>query len=1149
LHGLERENGEGKMKRRLVVVLIGLLCLSMFSILAPSLVKVSASSPPGMVNDFVGYPSGTYDLLLWGNPLINEFPDTSVTAFKIYKDGSLLATVDWTTCRYRDYNPVNRQCQYGVSAVNAAGEGPQKTYWEWWSSQPNDYYDLTLYCSPPGAGYIAGMSAQTLRSGQTTAGQVYMPAMVTAHPAPDYNFTGPWTKTGAISITYYGSQPICYIDNWWGAATITGYFQQLPAHDVTIAAHCNTEGADVSVPITMDGASTGYNTPHVFSSLTGSHTFAVPNTDPSGHPFTQWNTGETTTTITVAGGGTYTAYYQAPPPPTYDVTINAHCNTEGADVNVAITKDGSSTGFSTPHTFTGLTGTNSFSVPSSDASGHPFLYWNTGQTTTTITVSSGGTYLAYYQVPPPETYTVSFIESGLPPGTQWGVTLNSQTKTSTSDTIAFNVPSGSYSFSVASPTGYTAVPSSGGLLINGPWTVSITFVVSLAVSISPTAVTMDVGQSQLFTAGATGGTPPYAYKWYLDTVLISGATSSTWTFTPTSAALHSVFVRATDALGVFADSVTSSIIVHNQMSVSISPTSVTRFVDQSQTFTMSLYGGSYPYTLQWYLNGNPVPGATNNYWIFSPAASGSYVIQMQVRDSAGATAASNTANAQVLALESYKGIRNTITGVTSILAEAPWSFSLQQNFWIQCLHWNIYGTTVLWCQNCIKIAKPTGTMMCDVEIWNMAANPPLLLYHQYNLAIGIPDKLYFESVISGKAITFANSAGLYIYNMADHFLVSSDVYVLHSSTCFVVVGLSSGANAKFVSGSGYVTCQTMIDNSLKDGYISGIVPHGAETGETSTGLAWDLTGHFTYLATSTDEGVYFEPNYYSPTSQATSFEILGKPMRGLVLSANCPVYLDLYDDHGRCVGYNKTSGEVDFQIDNAFWVSNQTLFVFDPSGIYRLEVTGTDNGTYELKTSWQDVTGATCIITNSTGTITKNVTQVYAVGASANVALINILSSKTVVCQGFNSQVNVTVADLSGLNETFDVVLYANGTTIGTQRVFNLSGWNSTVACFAWNTTGFAKGNYTIWAYAWPVLGESDTTDNTFTDGWVILTIPGDIDGSFNVDGSDLGLLGLAWYSKPGDPNWNPNADLNNDGLVDGGDLGILGFYWFQTGP
>jgi len=65
-------------------------------------------------------------------------------------------------------------------------------------------------------------------------------------------------------------------------------------------------------PISMDGAPTGFNTPHNFTGLTGTHTFTVPNIDAWGNPFRQWFTGETSSTITVTADGTYTAQYYAP---------------------------------------------------------------------------------------------------------------------------------------------------------------------------------------------------------------------------------------------------------------------------------------------------------------------------------------------------------------------------------------------------------------------------------------------------------------------------------------------------------------------------------------------------------------------------------------------------------------------------------------------------------------------------------------------------------------------------------------------------------------------------------------------------------------------------------------------------------------------
>ena len=489
-------------------------------------------------------------------------------------------------------------------------------------------------------------------------------------------------------------------------------------------------------------------------------------------------------------------------------------------------------------------------------------------------------------------------------------------------------------------------------------------------------------------------------------------------------------------------------------------------------------------------------------------------------------------------LESHRGIRNTVTGITSIAADLPGGFSLQQNFWIEYFNWRLGSRHVLWCQNVIDILPLRAGMVCDVEVHNTEVDPPKLIFRGQNFAgTSIPDTMNFVSGISGTSISFTNSAGSYTCKLADYLDVSGDVYVLPDEptwSCFVIAGDRNGATAHFTSGDGYVSCKTMIGDldHERDGRISAIVPNDGGTGEKSTGLTWFLTGHFTHLdtsGTSTDKGVYFVPDYGSSASRTTSFDILGKPMRSLVVSADCPVYLDLYDDQGRCVGYNKTSGTVDFQIDNVFWISNQTLLVFDPSSTYRLEVTGTDNGTYEMETSWQDIAGTTITMLHSNSTITENETQVYTFGADPNVVLMNILPSKTVVCQGFGLQVNATVADLSGVNATTDVTLYANGTIIGTQNALNVSGWDSANACYALNTTGLAYGNYTISAYAWPVPGETNTADNNLTFGWVKVTIVGDVNGDGKVNLIDVFSVALAYGSYPGHPTWNPNYDINND--------------------
>ncbi|MCK4434951.1 hypothetical protein KAU92_05620, partial [Candidatus Bathyarchaeota archaeon] len=109
--------------------------------------------------------------------------------------------------------------------------------------------------------------------------------------------------------------------------------------------------------------------------------------------------------------------------------------------------------------------------------------------------------------------------------------------------------------------------------------------------------------------------------------------------------------------------------------------------------------------------------------------------------------------------------------------------------------------------------------------------------------------------------------------------------------------------------------------------------------------------------------------------------------------------------------------------------------------------------------------------------------------------------------------------------------VYANGTATSTTLVL-LCGNNSKKVTITWNTTGWSKGNYTISAYAEPVPGETDLSDNNFTDGWIFVTIPGDVDGDRDVDIYDVVKITGIYGSKRGDPQFNPNSDLDDDGQI-----------------
>jgi hypothetical protein len=157
---------------------------------------------------------------------------------------------------------------------------------------------------------------------------------------------------------------------------------------------------------------------------------------------------------------------------------------------------------------------------------------------------------------------------------------------------------------------------------------------------------MDLGQSQLYTASVSGGTPPYSYQWYQwlpgGSTPFAGANKTTFDFTPSFAGLNLIYVEITDSLGAKVD-IGAKAIVNPPPSISVSPSSGTIDVGQSQAFTSSVSGGTAPYSYQWYLNGSLVSGATLNSWTFTPISMGVYEIHARVTDSLGTSEISNAA--------------------------------------------------------------------------------------------------------------------------------------------------------------------------------------------------------------------------------------------------------------------------------------------------------------------------------------------------------------------------------------------------------------------------------------------------------------------------------------------------------------------------
>ncbi len=142
-----------------------------------------------------------------------------------------------------------------------------------------------------------------------------------------------------------------------------------------------------------------------------------------------------------------------------------------------------------------------------------------------------------------------------------------------------------------------------------------------------------------------------------------------------------------------------------------------------------------------------------------------------------------------------------------------------------------------------------------------------------------------------------------------------------------------------------------------------------------------------------------------------------------------------------------------------------------------------------------------------------------------------------IVPEGRSVNINATIENQGDFNETFNVTAYANTTIIATLTNITLTSLNSTTLTIPWNTTGIPKGNYTIKALITPLPGETDTLDNTYTDGWVIVMLCGDLDFDGDIDDDDLWIFSSAFieYWKTGTKD--PLCDFDDDCDIDCDDM------------
>ena len=172
--------------------------------------------------------------------------------------------------------------------------------------------------------------------------------------------------------------------------------------------------------------------------------------------------------------------------------------------------------------------------------------------------------------------------------------------------------------------------------------VQTTTIAPLKISITSSSTTTDVNQPVTLSANVAGGISPYTYQWYVNGNPVSGANSPSFSFTSTNSGTYNIYASVTDSSGSSQNSNTITINVNPPLIISIATSTNTIITNQTIIINATVSSGTPPYTYQWYVNGNPVSGATSPSFSFTPNKAGSYSISVTITDSAGVSKNSNT---------------------------------------------------------------------------------------------------------------------------------------------------------------------------------------------------------------------------------------------------------------------------------------------------------------------------------------------------------------------------------------------------------------------------------------------------------------------------------------------------------------------------
>jgi hypothetical protein len=420
---------------------------------------------------------------------------------------------------------------------------------------------------------------------------------------------------------------------------------------------------------------------------------------------------------------------------------------------------------------------------------------------------------------------------------QWLVGTTTVGTDSSSYTYTASGTSASITCKVTDSASTPATVTSNSVTIGSP---------PLTVSVSPSLATLNIGQSNTFTATPSGGSGSYtSYHWYVNGVAQSGQTASTFSFSATSAGSYSITATVTDSSGATsAQSSVASVTVDVQtLTISVSPTTASITNGQATTYTITIVGsGGFSQVVSLSASGlptgvsasfNPVTvtpttsGATSILTVQTSASTPAATSTLTIKGTAGTTEKTTTVtltvNPQDSLILSVSPTSTTLTSgqTASFIALASGGTSPYTYQWYE-------GTTIMTGQTSSTFTTTKSTVgtysfsckVTDSKSATATSSPATLTVNPQSLTL---DHFEFDSISSQK-INSAFNVRIIAKDQTDAILLGyNNPGVLSDSSGFI---------ANVIFSNGVCVAQVKLDRAYENDKM--IIDSGTKSAESKT---------------------------------------------------------------------------------------------------------------------------------------------------------------------------------------------------------------------------------------------------------------------------------------------------------------------------